>query len=85
METSIRDGSKSAYELGPRGKTGRVVPFFPTDWNKNANSLFNLFLDKDDDGSKDAKTVGGARPTSGKHYSRHFDNDTLSQYLHKAT
>ena len=29
--------------------------------------------------------IGGGRPTSGKHYSRHFDAETLSKYLQNAT
>ena len=27
-----------------KGHTGNVVPFFPTDWKKNANDVFNLIL-----------------------------------------
>ena len=26
------------------GKTGNVVPFFPKDWQKNANDVFNLIM-----------------------------------------
>lgn len=29
--------------------------------------------------------LGGARPTSGKHYSRHFDSENLDKYLQNAT
>lgn len=27
-----------------KGHTGNVVPFFPKDWKKNANDVFNLIL-----------------------------------------
>ena len=27
-----------------KGHTGNVVPFFPTDWKKNANDVFNLIM-----------------------------------------
>ena len=27
-----------------KGKTGNVVPFFPTNWKKNANDVFNLIM-----------------------------------------
>ena len=27
-----------------RAKAGNVVPFFPTDWKKNANDVFNQIL-----------------------------------------
>jgi len=29
--------------------------------------------------------ISGARPTSGKHFSRHMDDQTLSKYIHNAT
>jgi len=59
------------------------VPFFPKDWT-NPNSVFNMFLERDEK-LPDTKHVGGARPTSGKHYSRHFDSESVNQFLHKAT
>ena len=32
----------------PRGPAGNIVPFFPTNWSKNSNFMFNssLFMDK---------------------------------------
>jgi hypothetical protein len=27
-----------------KGHTGNVVPFFPTDWKKNANDVFNMIM-----------------------------------------
>ena len=27
-----------------RGPTGNVVPFFPSEWKKNANDVFNLIM-----------------------------------------
>jgi len=27
-----------------KGHTGNVVPFFPTNWKKNANDVFNLIM-----------------------------------------
>ena len=27
-----------------KAPTGNVVPFFPTDWKKNANDVFNLIM-----------------------------------------
>lgn len=82
IETAVKD-SQSEYILG-NGKTGRVVPYHPKDWQKG-NSVFNEFFDKKESADAKKKAVGGARPTSGKHYSRHFDPESLSQFLHKAT
>jgi len=55
-------------------RTGRVVPFFPGDWN-NGNSVFN----------EEDKQENGLMRTSGKHFSRHFDSETFAKYLHQAT
>ena len=35
-------------EEDPRGPAGNIVPFFPTNWNKNSNFMFNstIFMDK---------------------------------------
>ena len=27
-----------------KGHTGNVVPFFPSEWKKNANDVFNLIM-----------------------------------------
>ena len=35
---------KAASKTLQKGNTGNVVPFFPTDWKKNANDVFNLIL-----------------------------------------
>lgn len=43
METNLRDEPRSEND---DGKTGRVVPYHPKDWNKG-NSVFNEFFDKD--------------------------------------
>ena len=62
-----------------RQKTGRVVPFFPSMWNKNANLIFNedmQIVDVVEEGSD--KAIAGARPTSGKHYSRHFSSEEIA-------
>jgi hypothetical protein len=82
IETAVKE-SQSDYILG-NGKAGRVVPYHPKDWKKG-NSVFNEFFDKKESANAKKKAVGGARPTSGKHYSRHFDADSVSQFLHKAT
>lgn len=39
---------KKRFQDCPRGPAGNIVPFFPTDWNKNSNLMFNssLFMDK---------------------------------------
>lgn len=77
----MKDEPRNVLELGD-GKTGRVVPYHPKDWQKG-NSVFNEFFDREE--IADNKTVAPGRPTSGKHYSRHFDADSISQFLHKAT
>ena len=84
IETAVRDGSISDYNILGNGKTGRVVPYHPKDWNKG-NTVFNEFFDKEKSADIKKQAVGGARPTSGKHYSRHFDANSISQFLHKAT
>ena len=83
METDLRE-TQSENPIGKGGKTGRVVPYHPTDWQKG-NSVFNMFLDKEEENKYPQKTVSGARPTSGKHYSRHFEGELVNQFLHKAT
>ena len=37
-------GGKSRNLTEKKGHTGNVVPFFPTDWKKNANDVFNLIM-----------------------------------------
>ena len=27
-----------------KGKTGNVMPFFPSEWKKNANDMFNIIM-----------------------------------------
>ena len=84
METDLRDGTQTEYPLGKSGRTDRVVPYHPTNWQKG-NSVFNMFLDREEGPFDPKKAVGGVRPTSGKHYSRHFEGDLVNQFLHKAT
>ena len=43
----IGDGGKGAKRhpySERKGHTGNVVPFFPTEWKKNANDVFNLIM-----------------------------------------
>ena len=44
----VRKPKKDEYEDPPRGPAGNIVPFFPTDWSKNSNFMFNssIFMDK---------------------------------------
>lgn len=37
-------GARSRNLTEKKGHTGNVVPFFPTDWKKNANDVFNLIM-----------------------------------------
>lgn len=37
-------GKSPKHSPEKKGKTGNVVPFFPTDWKKNANDVFNMIL-----------------------------------------
>lgn len=41
-EGDVKKPAKKQKKEG--GNTGNVVPFFPTDWKKNANDVFNLIL-----------------------------------------
>ena len=51
-----KPGDKAATEK--KGKTGNVVPFFPKDWRKNANDVFNHILNPE--GTVDAVDVSHA-------------------------
>lgn len=35
---------KKVSQTEMKGHTGNVVPFFPTEWRKNANDIFNQIL-----------------------------------------
>ena len=50
MQAYVVDNWKSKVKGGPyvgekKGRTGNVVPFFPTDWKKNANEVFNMIME----------------------------------------
>ena len=39
---------KKRLDIPPRGPAGNIVPFFPAEWSKNSNYMFNseIFMDK---------------------------------------
>lgn len=83
-----------------KGHTGNVVPFFPSEWKKNANDVFNQIMNGQEptesaedvthvaiykkgpnhdsqstspflkNKAKGSASIGGERPTSGKHFAR---------------